>query len=149
MTSKLQLTALLVSTGAFATLLAAPRSDAAAPSLPAPATAPAPAMQAGNPATGAKLFLQCRACHTVNPGGANTVGPNLAGIMGAKAATRPGYAYSPALKNAKLTWDKPTMDAWLTRPAKVAPGNKMAFAGMSNPQARADMIAYLATLKGK
>ncbi|PVX31583.1 c-type cytochrome [Sphingomonas pokkalii] len=117
--------------------------------VPRPGVAAAPAAPAGNAATGAKLFLQCRACHTVNPGGANGVGPNLAGVMGAKAASKPGYTYSPALKNAALRWDAATMDAWLTRPAKVAPGNKMAFAGMANPQARADVIAYLGTLKAK
>lgn len=146
MTPKFQLLALAISVGTLATALVAPRSAAIAQQRPALA---ATAAVTGNAATGAKLFLQCRACHTVNPGGAHTVGPNLAGVMGTKAAVRTGYSFSPALKNAKLTWDKPTMDAWLTRPAKVAPGNKMAFAGMSNPQARADMIAYLATLKAK
>jgi cytochrome c len=145
MNSKTQLLALTLSAGAFAAVVAAPRSDAAS----APVAAPVAAIAQGNAATGAKLFLQCRACHTVAPGAAHTVGPNLAGVMGAKAATRPGYTYSPALKKANLTWDKATMDAWLTRPAKVAPGNKMVFAGMSNPQARADVIAYLGTLKGK
>jgi cytochrome c len=144
MNSKFHLLALSLSVGAFAAAIASSRSDAAAP----PITAAEPAPQ-GNAATGAKLFLQCRACHTVAPGAAHTVGPNLAGVMGAKAATRPGYNYSPALKKANLTWDKATMDAWLTRPAKLVPGNKMAFAGMSNPQQRADMIAYLSSLKAK
>ncbi|MGF7150398.1 cytochrome c2 [Sphingomonas zeicaulis] len=141
MNSKIRLLALTLSTGAFAAGIAAPRSDAA--------PASAAATPAGNAANGAKLFLQCRACHTVAVRGANGVGPNLAGVMGAKAAAKPGYSYSPALKKANLTWDKATMDAWLTRPAKVAPGNKMVFAGMSNPQARADIIAYLGTLKAK
>lgn len=144
MNSKFHLLALTLSVGAFAAGIASSRSDAAAP--PMAAAAPAPQ---GNAATGAKLFLQCRACHTVAPSAAHTVGPNLAGVMGAKAATRPGYNYSPALKKANLSWDKATMDAWLTRPAKLVPGNKMAFAGMSNPQQRADMIAYLSSLKAK
>lgn len=148
MNSKFHLLALTLSVGAFAAGIASSRSDAAAPPMAAAAPAPAPAPE-GNAATGAKLFLQCRACHTVAPSAAHTVGPNLAGVMGAKAATRPGYNYSPALKKANLTWDKATMDAWLTRPAKLVPGNKMALAGMSNPQQRADMIAYLSSLKAK
>lgn len=142
MQSKPQLLALALSAGMFVAAIETPRSDAAAAPV-----APVAAPPAGDAAKGAKLFLQCRACHTVDRGGKHTVGPNLVGVMGTKAATRPGYSYSPALKRANLSWDKATMDAWLTRPAKVAPGNKMAFAGMSNPQARADMIAYLSSLK--
>lgn len=143
MHSRLPLFALAASIGVLGAAVAAPH---AAPTVPAaPMDAPAP----GNAATGAKLFLQCRACHNVAPGAAHGVGPNLAGVMGAKAASRPGYTYSPALQNAKLVWNDATMDAWLTRPAKLAPGNKMAFAGVANPQARADLIAYLKTLKAK
>lgn len=139
MRSRVPFFALAVSTVGLVGALVMPRAGVAA----------APAASTGNSATGAKLFLQCRACHTVNPGGTNGVGPNLAGVIGAKAASKPGYTYSSALKNAALRWDATTMDAWLTRPAKVAPGNKMAFAGVANPQSRADIIAYLSTLKAK
>ena len=111
--------------------------------------ATAQAAPKGNAAIGAKLFLQCRACHTVEVGGRNGVGPNLAGVMGAKAAFHPGYKYSPALQKTNLTWNAATMDAWLKRPSAVAPGNKMAFGGVADPAARANLIAYLATLKGK
>jgi len=144
MTSKLPLLTLATVAVGMAATVVLPRSQAEAQSAPSAATMPA-----GNPATGAKLFLQCRACHTVNAGGTQAIGPNLSGVLGAKAASKPGYNYSPALKKANLTWSKPTMDAWLTRPSKLVPGNKMAFAGMPNPQARADMIAYLGTLKVK
>jgi len=144
MTSKLPLLTLTTVAVGMAATVVLPRSQAEAQSAPSAATMPA-----GNPATGAKLFLQCRACHTVNAGGTQAIGPNLSGVLGAKAASKPGYNYSPALKKANLTWSKPTMDAWLTRPSKLVPGNKMAFAGMTNPQARADMIAYLGTLKVK
>ena len=145
MLPKNQFLALSISAGVLAVAtIAGSRSDAA--TAPAALVVAAPV---GNAATGAKLFLQCRACHTVAPGAPHTVGPNLAGVMGSKAATRPRYTYSPALQNSKLSWDKPTMDAWLTRPSKLVPGNKMAFGGMANPQARADVIAYLTTLKAK
>lgn len=108
---------------------------------------PALAQTAGNAAAGARQFLQCRACHTVGATEAGGVGPNLNGIVGAKAAAKPGYGYSAALAAAKLTWTPATLDAWLKRPSALVPGTKMAFAGMAAPQARADMIAYLLTLK--
>jgi cytochrome c len=104
---------------------------------------------AGNAAAGAKQFLACRACHTVQPGGANGVGPNLAGIMGAKAGSKPGFAYSPAMKAANFTWTAAEMDAFLAKPNARLPGNKMAYAGMANAAARRDLIAYLATLKAQ
>lgn len=125
-------------------------SVAALPVLLAPPPA-ASAQQAGvgNAAAGARQFLACRACHTVAPGGANGVGPNLAGIMGAKAGTRPGFAYSPAMKGTALVWTAAEMDAFLARPNARLPGNKMAYAGMANAAARRDLVAYLATLKAK
>ncbi|MEX6724946.1 c-type cytochrome [Parapedomonas caeni] len=113
------------------------------------ATSAQAAAPAGDAKAGAKLFLQCRACHTVDVGGKNGVGPNLAGIVGAKAAAVPGYKFSPALTKANITWTPETLDTWLKRPSAMVPGTKMAFAGMANPKARADMIAYLSTLKGK
>jgi cytochrome c len=111
--------------------------------------APAGNAAAGNAAAGARQYLQCRACHTVAPGGAHGTGPNLAGIMGARAGSKPGYAYSPAMKGAAFTWTAAEMDAFLAKPNARLPGNKMAFAGMPSAAARRDLIAYLATLKGK
>lgn len=105
------------------------------------------AFAAGDAAQGAKLYAQCRACHTVNRGGANTLGPNLFGIVGSKSALKKGYKYSPALAKANIVWTPARLDAWLKRPAAMVPGTKMAFAGMANPQARANVIAYLAQLK--
>jgi cytochrome c len=110
----------------------------------------APAAAAGaNAARGAKLFLQCAACHTVAPGAASTVGPNLSGVFGAKAATHADYSYSPALAKAGLVWDAANLDAFIKRPSQKVPGTKMAFGGVADPAARADLIAYLATLKAK
>lgn len=108
-----------------------------------------PSSAAGNAAAGARQYLQCRACHTATRGGAHGVGPNLWGIMGAKAATRSGYAYSPALAAAEFRWTPDMMDAFLARPNARVPGNKMAFAGVANPAARRDLIAYLAALRDK
>jgi cytochrome c len=102
---------------------------------------------AGNAVKGKLVFLQCQACHAVAPGGPALVGPNLAGVVGRKAASLPGYDYSSALKASGLVWDSANLDLWLTDPSKLVPGTKMAFTGIDSPALRADVIAYLATLK--
>ncbi len=94
---------------------------------------------------GRLLFIQCRACHDLQPSEIDKIGPNLAGLMGRKAAADAAFAYSPALQAAasKLVWDKPTLDRWIEKPAAVIPGNTMAFAGISSPTDRAALLAYL------
>jgi cytochrome c len=95
-------------------------------------------------AKGADVFKKCAACHTVNQGGANGVGPNLYGVLGeGVGAGRGGFAFSDALKGVGGNWDFDKMNAWLTSPRKFAAGTKMTFAGLSNPQDRANVIAYL------
>ncbi len=112
------------------------------------AAAPAAAVVVGDAAKGQKSFAKCASCHTINPGGANGLGPNLAGVYGeAVAQGRGGFAFSDALKAKGGKWDDATLDAWLTAPSTFAPGTKMTFAGLSNPQERADVIAYLKTAK--
>lgn len=93
---------------------------------------------------GKLLFTQCQACHQLKPGAPSMLGPNLAGLMGRKAATAPGFKYSPALKKANLTWDTTTLDKWLQRPSALVPGNTMAFAGLPKADDRASLIAWLA-----
>jgi cytochrome c2 len=112
------------------------------------AVAPSAAHAGGDPVAGSKQFLQCRACHTVGPTDRNGVGPNLNGVVGAKIASRAGYTYSPAMKAKGGEWTAPMLDAFLTRPMAAVPGTKMAFGGVANPKSRADLIAYLITLKG-
>ncbi len=98
----------------------------------------------GDPAKGAEVFKKCAACHTINQGGANGIGPNLYATMGeAIAQGKGGFAFSDALKAVGGTWDWDKMNAWLTSPRKFAPGTKMTFAGLSNPQDRANVILYL------
>lgn len=104
-------------------------------------------MAAGDPALGAKLYAQCRTCHTITKGGPNTLGPNLSGIVGAKSAQKAGFKYSPAMMKANIVWTPQKLDAWLAKPSAVVPGSKMAFAGVSDAQKRASIIAYLATQK--
>lgn len=94
---------------------------------------------------GRLLYIQCRACHDLQPSEIEKIGPNLAGLIGRKAAADAAFAYSPPLQASagKLVWDKATLDRWLEKPAAVVPGNTMAFAGISNPADRAALLVYL------
>jgi len=106
------------------------------------AGAGAHAQAAGDAAKGKTVFFRCISCHSVKPG-QKTLGPNLAGVVGRKAGQDPGYAYSAVLKAGKIVWNEKTLDAYLTKPASVAPGGKMIFAGLPKDTDRADVIAYL------
>ncbi len=102
---------------------------------------------AGNPANGAAVFDRCAICHSNTKAGGNKLGPDLFGIVGRKAGTYPGYSYSAAMKGSGITWTPDKLDAYLAVPQQVVPGNKMPFAGVSNAAQRADLVAYLGTLK--
>ncbi|MCK9541680.1 MAG: cytochrome c family protein [Novosphingobium sp.] len=98
-------------------------------------------------AKGEQVFKKCASCHTANQGGANGIGPNLFGMMGEGIATgHPGFAFSDALKSVGGKWDFATMDAWIHSPKKFAPGTKMTFAGLSNPEERANLLVYMNSL---
>src|SRR4029078_12153411 len=75
--------------------------------------------------------------------GKNGVGPSLAGIVGKKAASVPGYNYSSAMKASHLTWDVTALDAYLTDPQKTVPGNKMPFPGLKTENERNRLVAYM------
>jgi cytochrome c len=107
------------------------------------APAAAQSLPKGDAAKGEKLFAQCKICHSLDAG-KNGLGPSLKGITGRKAAAVPGFKYSPAMTKSGLTWNTATLADYLTAPMKKVPGTKMAFGGMSKPQDRADVIAYLA-----
>lgn len=106
-----------------------------------------PFMAAADPANGEKLSRACMACHSFDKGGANKIGPNLWGIMGADIAHLDGFAYSSAVKEHGGTWTIANMNKWLWNPRKMIPGTKMVYPGMKKPEDRADMIAWLKTLK--
>jgi len=101
-------------------------------------------LAAADPAKGETVFAKCAACHTVNSGGANGIGPNLFGTLGEEIGHgKHGFAFSSALAGMGGSWDFEKMDKWLTSPRKFAPGTKMSFAGLSNPEDRANLIVYL------
>ncbi len=94
-------------------------------------------------AKGEQVFKKCAACHNADQGGANALGPALYGTMGKPIAGHPGFAYSDALKSVGGTWNWDNMSEWIANPKKFAPGTKMTFAGLSNPQDRADLLLFL------
>ena len=97
----------------------------------------------GDPERGKALYQNCTSCHSIDE---NDIGPKHRGVVGRKAGTAPDYAYSAALKTSGIVWDKRSLDRWLTNPSAMVPGTKMFFL-LPDPQARADIIAYLAELK--
>jgi len=97
----------------------------------------------GDAAAGEKAFNTCKACHKVENGAGNGIGPNLHGVVGRKAGTAEGFQYSAALKDSGITWDEANLDAYLADPKAKVPGNKMAFAGVKNEKQRQDIVAYL------
>ncbi|MFN3868442.1 MAG: c-type cytochrome [Hyphomicrobiaceae bacterium] len=99
---------------------------------------------------GANSFRKCRACHDTGPNAVNKVGPPLNGIYGRTAGSYPGFTYSEAMRTAgskKLAWTDESLNGYLESPSTYLPKNKMAFKGIPNEAERADLIAFLKTLK--
>ncbi|WP_428409856.1 c-type cytochrome [Hyphococcus sp.] len=121
-------------------------SSGAAPAAPGPSAAASEA-----PATpeerGRRYFNECAVCHTVKQGDAHRVGPNLFGIVGHEAGKQDGFAYSKALAEANIVWTEENLGAFIENPQAFLRGNRMAYAGQRDAQKRADLIAYLKTLK--
>jgi cytochrome c len=133
-----------------------PGGNAAAPAAAAAAGGGAPAATdvatvggqkfadfKGDAAAGQTVFIQCKTCHELTEG-VNKIGPSLHKVVGRAAGTVATYTYSPANKNSGITWSQEKLFQYLENPQRVVPGTKMAFAGIPDPQKRADLIAYLA-----
>lgn len=97
----------------------------------------------GNVLRGQRVFGICAACHSLEPD-KNMTGPSLAGLWNRKAGSLASFMrYSPALKSSGLIWNNQTLDAWITNPQHVVPGNQMTFPGIKDVQQRADLLAFL------
>jgi cytochrome c len=94
-------------------------------------------------AKGEAIFKKCVACHNIAAGGANGIGPNLHGVLGKPLAAHAGFSYSDALKTKGGNWTFEAMNEWLANPKKYAPGNKMTFAGLGDPEERAAVLLYI------
>jgi cytochrome c len=96
-----------------------------------------------DPAKGQQVFNKCMACHNADKGGANQLGPNLWDVIGEPIGQGKGFAFSDALSKKGGTWSWDNLSQWLSSPKAFAPGTKMTFAGLSNPEDRANVIAFL------
>ena len=96
-----------------------------------------------DPAKGQQTFNKCMACHNADKGGANQLGPKLWGVLGEPIGQGKGFAFSDALSKKGGTWSWDNLSQWLTSPRTFAPGTKMTFAGLGDPQDRANVIAFL------
>ena len=102
----------------------------------------------GDAKRGQKLYEECVACHALERGAPNGVGPSLYGVIGRKAGEGADFRYSPALKRSGVTWNEREVDAYIADPQKKIPANRMPYSGMPEARDRADLIAYLtATFK--
>ena len=99
--------------------------------------------QAADLDRGKTIFNKCRACHQIGATAKNSVGPILNGVVGRPAASEANFAYSEAMRTAKLVWDEATLDQYLANPRTFVAGTKMTFAGLLEPEDRADLIAWL------
>ena len=116
---------------------------AAAIAAPAVCAAAAPDAQHGKAAFNA----MCGVCHSVTESGGPVEGPNLLGVVGRDAGGEPDFPmYTAALKASKITWSAETLDKFLTNPSAMTPGTAMPMQ-ISDDKTRADVVAYLATLK--
>ncbi|SNS54570.1 c-type cytochrome [Sphingopyxis indica] len=123
----------------------ASKPDEAPAAQSAPAETPAPAAIKPTAAMGEQIFRRCMACHTVDKGGANGIGPNLHGVVGRAVAAHPGFSYSGAMKARGGVWDEAALDTFLADPMKTLPGTRMAFAGVIDAADREALILYLKT----
>lgn len=105
------------------------------------------AWASGDIKKGADVFAgQCNACHSALPG-KTKIGPPLFGVLGRKAGVIQDFMYSEAMKGIGFTWTPDMLDAYIAHPKKVVPGNRMPFNGLDDAVARADLVAYLQSLK--
>lgn len=106
------------------------------PGVDAPLVQPTAAM-------GEQVFKRCVACHTIDKGGSNGIGPNLHGVVGRAVASHAGFSYSGAMKAKGGVWDEAALDPYLETPMKAVPGTRMAFAGVIDAADRKALILYL------
>ncbi len=104
-----------------------------------------PLLAQADPSAGERAARKCVTCHSFDQGGPNKIGPHLWDVVGRDIAAVEDFAYSPALGGMEGVWDYEALDHFIENPRDFAPGTKMAFAGVRQPQERAEIIAYMRT----
>ena len=94
-------------------------------------------------AEGAKVFKKCAACHSINEGGSNKIGPALWGVLGRSVGSVPDYKYSKAMAAYGKNWSFEEMNGFLLKPKEWIKGTKMSFAGLKKAEDRAAVILYM------
>ena len=123
------------------------QSSDAKPADAGPAVSLGTLLAKADKANGEAKSKACLACHDFTKGGPNKVGPNLYDVVGRKIGSVEGFAYSDGLKGMHdKAWDYVELDGWVKNPKEMVKGTKMAFGGIANDQARADVLAYLGSL---
>ncbi len=143
-----ELSGILINTGGHQDAVAypvpdIPESGAVAVVEDTPAVSLATLLANADVAKGEKTFKKCTACHSINEGGANKVGPNLFGVLDSDIAGHDGFSYSADLAAIEGNWTYDALDAFLTKPKDFAAGTKMSFAGIKKDTDRASLILYL------
>ena len=100
-------------------------------------------MALGDIAHGEKVFKKCSACHSIEAGGGNKIGPALYNVVGRKIAALEDYKYSKALVEYQKNWSFEELNGFLIKPQKWIKGTKMAYAGLRKEKDRASVILYL------
>lgn len=107
--------------------------------------------EGGDVAKGKKVFARCKACHTIEEGGPDRIGPNLHGVIGRTAGTKEDFKYSDAMiQHGKdgLVWNDETLHTYLEKPAAMVPGTMMSFPGLKKEEDRDNVIAYIESESG-
>ncbi len=106
------------------------------------------AQEAGDAEAGRRVFNQCRACHTIDQGGRNGVGPNLYGIVGRRTASIDSYTYSENMRELGASghvWTVENLRPYIANPKAVVPRGKMSYPGLRNETQLTDLLAFLRT----
>nr|WP_272212762.1 cytochrome c family protein [Marinicella sp. W31]MDC2878678.1 cytochrome c family protein [Marinicella sp. W31] len=131
-------------------VIAVPESDASGAPVKVEETPISVLLASADAGAGERVFKRCQACHTDTEGGPNKVGPNLWDLVNRPIASHEGFSYSAAMKDfsdgGEKHWTYENLDVFIKAPKKDVPGTAMGFAGLSDDQDRADLIAYLSTM---